>query len=186
MLKKGNEKFKFQNSNLHFSLVDFWSWAQSDLLSNTLRGILAEYIVKQDLGITSPFRTEWNAYDLETSEGIKIEIKSAAYLQNWLQIKPSTISFDIAPKKGWNSSTNQLSKEKKRYADFYIFCLLNETDKSTVDPMNLNQWIFYVLNTKVLDQEKSTQKKISLNSLLKLNPIICKYGEIRKHIEPVF
>ena len=49
--KIGNESFSFEGRNLDFHLKDFWSWSQSDLLNNTLRGVLAEYIVRQDLMI---------------------------------------------------------------------------------------------------------------------------------------
>ncbi|MEH6745817.1 MAG: hypothetical protein V7670_03175 [Maribacter arcticus] len=181
--KIGNESFSFERQNLDFNLSDFWSWSQSDLLNNTLRGILAEYIVKQDLMIKKSTRTEWNAYDLETENGIKIEIKSAAYLQSWKQSKLSQISFDIAPTKGWNAESNEYSTEIKRQSDFYVFCLLHHKDKSTVDPTQLNQWTFYVLPTRILDEQKKTQKRIGLSSLLKLNPTECRYGKIRSVIK---
>ena len=152
--KIGNESFSFEGQNLDFDLTDFWSWSQSDLLNNTLRGVLAEYIVRQDLMIKKSTRTEWDAYDLETENGIKIEIKSAAYLQSWKQSKLSQISFDIAPTKGWNAETNEYSTEIKRQSDFYVFCILHHKDKSTVDPTQLNQWSFYVLPTRILNEQK--------------------------------
>lgn len=181
-LKNGNEPFSFENQNLEFKLTDFWAWSQSDLLNNTLRGILAEYIVRQDLGIKKSTRTEWDAYDLETENGVKIEIKSASYLQSWKQSELSRISFDIAPTKGWNRETNEYSKETKRQSDFYIFCLLHHKDKNTVDPTRLDQWTFYVLPTKQLDKEKKQQKRISLKPLINLNPKICCFGEINNVI----
>lgn len=115
--KIGNEPFSFEGRNLNFTLTDFWSWSQSDLLNNTLRGLLAEYIVRQDLEIKKTTRTEWDAYDLETESGIKIEIKSSAYLQSWKQNNLSQISFDIAPTKGWNAETNEYSGETKRQSE---------------------------------------------------------------------
>ena len=177
--KIGNEPFSFESQNLNFKLTDFWSWSQSDLLNNTLRGVLAEYIVRQDLGIKKSTRTEWDAYDLETENGIKIEIKSAAYLQSWKQNNLSQISFDIAPTKGWNAETNEYSTKIKRQSDFYVFCLLHHRDKRTVDPTKLEQWTFYVLQTQILDEQKKSQKRISLGSLLKLNPMKCEYGKIQ-------
>lgn len=60
--------------------TDFWRWAYSDFLSNTLRGVLAEYIVASALGCTEAPRREWHAYDLVTAGGIRVEAKSAAYL----------------------------------------------------------------------------------------------------------
>lgn len=181
--KIGNEPFSLEGQNLDFNLTDFWSWSQSDLLNNTLRGVLAEYIVRQDLMIKKSTRTEWNAYDLETENGIKIEIKSAAYLQSWKQSKLSQISFGIAPTKGWNAETNEYSAETKRQSDFYVFCLLHHKDKKPVNPTRLDQWTFYVLPTQRLDEQKKTQKRIGLGSLLKLSPTECRYGKIRISIK---
>jgi len=36
---------------LPFGMEDFWRWSASDLLSNALRGVLAEFIVARALGI---------------------------------------------------------------------------------------------------------------------------------------
>jgi len=64
----------------------------SDLVSNATRGRLAEFIVAQALNVdTSGVRDEWAAYDLLTSSGIKVEVKSAAYLQSWAQRRHSNI-----------------------------------------------------------------------------------------------
>lgn len=104
--KTGKEAFKFKNTDLDFTVSDFWSWSQSDLLNNSLRGVLAEFIVKKALNISSIFRTEWDSYDFITKDGFKIEVKSAAYLQSWKQKTLSKIIFDIAPKKGWDAKTN--------------------------------------------------------------------------------
>jgi len=183
--KTGSEAFSHHDHKLTFNLLDFWSWSQSDLLNNTLRGVLAEYIVRQDLGIKKSTRTEWDAYDLKTENGTTIEIKSAAYLQSWNQTKLSTISFDIAPTKGWNAETDEYAAETKRQADYYVFCLLHHKDKKTVDPMKLEQWTFYVLQTQVLDEQKKYQKRISLNALVALNPITCLYGEIKNALEGI-
>lgn len=54
--KDHHESFQFEYQKLHFSVVDFWIWNQSDLIENRNRGILAEYIVRQALEITTPTR----------------------------------------------------------------------------------------------------------------------------------
>ena len=181
-LKTGKEPFSFTERDLNFKLLDFWQWSQSDLLNNSLRGVLAEYIVKQDLGIENTPRTEWDAFDLITKEGIKIEVKSSAYLQSWTQKNLSSISFNISPTMGWDANKNEYSTETKRQSDFYIFCLLNHKDKKTVNPLKLEQWTFFILSTKILDREKTTQKTITLKSLLKLNPAQCSFGNIKNLI----
>ena len=95
-LKTGSEKFTTQGSDLPASLLDFWQWSSSDLVSNALRGVLAEFVVTMALGINIDRpREEWAAYDLVTNEGVKVEVKSAAYVQSWKQKKPSKICFSI-------------------------------------------------------------------------------------------
>jgi hypothetical protein len=120
-IKTGEESFSFSNSNLDFKLIDFWSWSQSDLLNNSLRGVLAEFIVKTALDINNNYRLEWDAFDLITDGDIKIEVKSSAYLQSWKQKGLSKISFDIAPKRGWTAETNEYSASATRGADYYVF-----------------------------------------------------------------
>lgn len=181
-VKSGNEPFLYGSYELDFTLSDFWSWSQSDTLSNSLRGILAEFLVKQRLDIKDEYRKEWNPYDLETTDGIKIEVKSSAYIQSWNQEKPSTISFNIAPTRRWDENTNKFDDEYKRHADYYIFCLLHHKVKETINPMNLNQWTFYILPTQVLNEKKPNQKTIRFNELLKLNPAECSYSAIADFI----
>jgi len=85
-IKTGNEKLTFKNKTLDFSLLDFWCWSVSDILSNATRGIFAEFVVATAAKINlNEVRDEWGAFDLITTEGIKIEVKSSAYLQTWFQ-----------------------------------------------------------------------------------------------------
>ena len=182
--RTGDEQF-YQNGNLlNLSLINFWQWSVSDLVSNATRGILAEYIVAYALGLTEGVRTEWDAFDLLTKDGIKIEVKSAAYLQTWYHKKLSAITFSIRPTRLWNASTNELATELKRQADIYVFCVLNHKEKdSLLDPLNLEQWEFYFLRASVLDEKIIKQKTIGLASLRKLNPLIAKYEEIAESIQ---
>jgi hypothetical protein len=48
--KTGNEQFLNAGSDV-CTLRDFWAWAYSDLIGNTERGRLAEFIVAMALGI---------------------------------------------------------------------------------------------------------------------------------------
>src|SRR5215510_14221344 len=96
--KSGNENFIFNGQNTEKILLDYWKWCVSDLISNTTRGTFAEFIVSMALEIDlTGVREEWDAYDIETKNGIKIEIKTSAYLQTWLQKDYSKINFSIKP-----------------------------------------------------------------------------------------
>jgi len=106
--KTGQESFHLNLKPLPINLLDFWQWAYSDILTNTNRGKLAEFIVASALDIKVDVKKEWLPYDLITDDGITMEVKSSAYLQNWHQTKLSKIVFNISPKRSWNPSFNIL------------------------------------------------------------------------------
>lgn len=180
--KKGTEKFKVKNQYLNFDLSNFWSWNQSNLIENRTRGILAEFIVKEALEIKSDSRVEWDNFDLVSNAGKKLEIKSSAYIQSWEQEKYSEIKFGISPTVGTKDNP-KYDGIKRRWTDFYIFCLLNNKDQATINPLDLSQWTFFILETKILNKHKPEQKTIGLSSLLKLKPIKCEFSEIIKIID---
>jgi len=178
--KTGQELFLSKNDSKKIKLVEFWQWSTSDLLTNTTRAILAEYIVATDLGVDGELRNDWESYDLTSKNGIKIEVKASAYIQTWHQTKLSTISYSIKPATKYNPLKNRFDGIPQRHSDYYVFCLLHHKNKETINPLNLDQWTFYILSTRTLDKELPNQKTISLGRLLKLNPIECKYGEINE------
>ena len=63
-------------------LITFWQWAYSDLVGNTERGALAEFIVACALGTEKESRISWNSYDLVSKEGVTIEVKTSGYSSN--------------------------------------------------------------------------------------------------------
>ena len=166
-IKNGEENLTFGGKNTKYKLLDFWKWSVSDLLSNATRGIFAEFIVAtaMEIDLTNEARDEWSEYDLETWEWgkIKIEVKSSSYLQTWDQRNYSNIIFSIK-KKGKTS----IAKDKNTFirpSDVYVFCLLNHKDKRTVDPLNMDQWSFYVLSTNSINNIFKDKNSISLKSL---------------------
>lgn len=180
--KSGDEPFEFNGSLLPMTLRSFWQWSASDIVGNAMRGVLAEYIVASSLGMTSGTRTEWDSFDIETPTGIKIEVKSAAYVQSWVQKKHSSIQFSIRPTYGWDRESNSRSDEIIRQADVYVFCLLKHREQGSINPLNLDQWVFYVLPTKTLNESLGSQKTISLSSLDNLDPQKVNYGGLRASI----
>ncbi len=163
-------------------LVDYWRWAHSDLLGNTERGCLAEYIVACALGIQNRERVSWDKYDLLSDEGISIEVKASGYIQTWEQSKLSNIVFGIQPTYGWDSESNMYAAEKKRQSDIYVFCVHKHTDQNSINPLDIRQWDFYILSTEILDEQCGTQKTISLSSLLKIGAQKCDYGMLCEEI----
>ncbi|HOO06580.1 MAG TPA: hypothetical protein PLH83_08840 [Ruminococcus sp.] len=166
------------------TLTEYWKWAHSDLLGNTERGIFAEYLVRIALNITSN-RLSWDKYDLLYKERIRIEVKSSAYIQTWGQKELSSISFSISPSLGWDVNSNSYEDTRKRQSDIYVFCLLDCKDQSVVQPTDTSQWVFYVLSTKVLDEQKPTSKSISLSALTKLPVIECRFNTLKQEVDRI-
>ena len=166
--KRGDEPFHLAGKPAGFDLVAYWQWVASDLLNNTSRGNLAEFIVGRALGIPDPLRATWEEYDLETADGLRIEVKSSAYIQGWGQKQHSTPRFDIRASHSWDKEQAGRATEIARHSDVYVFSLLHHKDQATIDPMDLTQWTFYVLSTAVLDAERPGQKTIGLNPLRSL------------------
>ena len=160
-------KLEASNSATEVCIEDFWAWSVSDLVSNATRGILAEFVVAKALGIPcAGVRNEWAAYDLRTLFNITVEVKSAAYVQSWFQKDYSKIGFGVKATRAWNPVTNKPSDEPKRQAQVYVFALLHHKDQDSIDPIDLDQWAFYVLPTKVLDERTRSQHSITLKSLM--------------------
>lgn len=164
------------------TLQDFWAWAYSDLVSNTARGKLAEYIVATAVGCESEIRPAWESFDLLSPQGIKIEVKSSAYLQSWKQKEFSRIEFGIAESRRWDGSA--YAAEKKRQADVYVFCVLKHKVPETLNPLDLAQWEFYPVATRRLNVCFKQQKSLSLGSLrARCKAVACAYAKLKAAIE---
>jgi len=181
--KTGNEYFISNGNNIGKKLLDYWKWSVSDLISNTTRGTFAEFIVAMAMeSDLSGVREEWDAYDIETKDGIKIEVKTSAYLQTWIQKDYSKINFSIKPAYYWNAETNETSKEKSRPSDIYVFCVLKHKDKNTVNPLILEQWDFYVISTDKINKIFGNQGTLQLNSIEKITKCV-NYNELKDKIK---
>lgn len=165
-IKSGDEPFSLQGTPTEFDLKSFWQWSTSDLVANSIRGVLAEYLVAKSLNLdVSRPREVWAAFDLETTDDVKIEVKSAAAVQSWHQNKLSPITFSYPETLAWDANTNAMATEKARQADVYVFALLAHTHKPTVDPMKIEQWKFYVVATAALNARVRSQHSITIRSL---------------------
>ena len=181
--KKGSERFHSSGKSLGFDIKSFWQWSNSDLIGNTARGIIAEYLVARALGLGKrDVRDAWSSYDIETTSGTRIQIKSAAYIQSWHQKELSNIVFNVQGRRAWDSITNIQSKEPHRHSDLYVFAVLAHKIKATIDPTNIDQWQFYVLPTVVLNNRKRSQHSITLKSLEQLCSAVS-YHSLRRVIE---
>ena len=171
------------------TLGNFWTWAYSDLLANTVRPIYAEFLVTTALGNIDTPREEWADVDVTYGTGnatLAIEVKSAGYLQSWSQKDYSKIIFDIGKKQGWDPKTGASDDTPVRAADCYVFCVYEERrDKTPKHVLDVNRWSFYVVNTDVINRTFGDQKTVSLSGILTLCPEPVKYENIREQVGKV-
>jgi hypothetical protein len=181
-LKTGKERFHYNGKAIHYQLRDFWQWSVSDLVSNITRGKLAEFIVATALQVDlKELRNEWLSYDLLTPQGIKVEVKSASFIQSWEQKKISTAIFSAKQTKYWNSQLNSFDTTIKFQADIYVCCLLKHLDRSTIDPLNLDQWEFYILSARDMYNFNKRIVALTLKSLKKITTAVG-YDKIRSSV----
>lgn len=143
----GDERFKGADA----SVIDFWRFAMSDLRMNNTRGYLAEFLVARALGVAAQ-RVEWDDYDV-LWDGVKIEVKSSAYLQAWAQRRPSQIRFTGLRGRSWGDITAGLADEKTYKADVYVLSVLTTEDHALYDPLDVGAWQFYVLPRSVIEEK---------------------------------
>lgn len=144
------------------TILDFWQWAYSDVLSNGTRSVFAEFLVGTALGVLDKPRLEWDAVDLRY-QGYGIEVKATGYVQSWSQTdKLSKLMFGIGERLAWDAATDTYSLAPAYSAAVYVFCVFEERDrklarKTVIDPA---MWSFYVMRTDEMQRHFGTQKSV--------------------------
>ena len=164
---QGDEPLTVGSSPAAATIQDYWRWAYSDLIDNASRGVFAEWLVAQalELPTTTP-RAVWDNFDF-TYCGKGIEVKSCAYHQAWAQKKMSKITYNVRASQGWDAKTNLVDKTVRRRADVYVLCLFAEQDRERLNPLDTDQWHFWVVSTQFLSERKRSQHSTGLAALKK-------------------
>jgi len=142
---EGSERFV----GVDASVLDFWRFAMNDLRMNNVRGYLAEFLVARAVGATDN-RVEWDAYDVLTPDGVRVEVKTRGYLQSWAQKEVRLGSFQISPSDSWDHGTGGFRGEQGWNADVYVLCVHTVRDHAVYDVLDVGQWEFYVLPRQVV------------------------------------
>lgn len=171
----GTERFK----GLNATVQDMWAFCMSDLKMNNVRGYLAEFLVSEAVGAAGK-RIEWDAYDVLSPSGVKIEVKSSAYVQAWDQRRPSRIVFTGLTGRTWSPQDGE-SAEATYNADVFVFCVQTAQTHEAYDPLDVGQWDFYVLSRDAV--VATTYRSLSLPTLLKLTGGPIPYGDLAGAIE---
>jgi hypothetical protein len=164
-LLSGEETLAGLESTSDATMLDFWRWGYSSLLFNDTRGVFGEWMVAKLLGIDPLPRDSWAAYDLVTPSGVRIEVKTTAYLQAWNPNTPSkTLTYTRLKGQAWTVKTDYASAATYN-ADLYVFCLQTETDPARWNALDLAQWRFFLLTQEHLAARDS--RSITLSALRK-------------------
>ena len=100
--KSGQEPLHTGGCPIGPKLCDYWKWSNSDLLSNTLRGVLAEYLVATALELDDKPREEWAECDivmrLQEDRSKKCCLYSilgtASFLPDRLRYRPEKVEME--------------------------------------------------------------------------------------------
>jgi hypothetical protein len=177
----GNERLTGGDAPADATVLDFWRWAFSNLQDNTLRGVFAEWLVARLLRVERDIRAEWADYDLMTPEGVRVEVKSAAYQQTWHEAgtKASVIRFDRLLGRVLTPDGASYQGERVHRADVYVFCVQTSRPPQKYDALDLSQWAFYVLSRTRLQQYG--WRSISLDPLSRI-ATSCNAAELRSAV----
>lgn len=162
---------------------DFWAWGMSDLRTNTLRGVFAEFIVTRAVGSGAARRVEWDAYDVVTPTGVRVEVKAAAYLQGWSQRRLSRISFAGLSARSLDPIANAYTGDRAYNADVYCFALQTATDHESLDVLDLAQWSFWVASREAV--EATGARSLGLPTVKRIAEGPLSIGELAEAIESV-
>ena len=179
---QGNEPLTVGSSPTAATIQDYWRWAYSDLIDNASRGVFAEWLVAQALELpTDTPRAVWDNFDF-TYRGKGIEVKSCAYHQAWAQKEMSRITYNVRASQGWDAETGKVDTKVCRRADVYVLCLLEEQNRDALDPLNTDQWRFWVIPTKFLNERQRSQHSFSLKALeAEVGPGVM-FGELKAEV----
>jgi hypothetical protein len=162
----GWEIFREGRQGLGFTLQNLWERGQSDLGSNGVRGALAEFVVARALEADRPTATEPGlAWDITSRSGVRLKVASAAQVAGWSAERRAAITFDIAPRWGWNETRNRPDDALTRPADVYVFALLQHPERGAPDLLDVSHWTFFVASARAIDQAERAQPLITLRTL---------------------
>lgn len=149
------------------------------------RGVLAEYLVADALGLILDVRDPWAGCDLVAANGARIEVRSAAYVQAWAQRRDTAITFSVRASKRWDADKGAYDPDIARNADVYVFALHKERDRTKVEPLDVAQWEYHVLAARSIDERRPDAQSLTLAALGALGAVACGHESLAQTVERV-
>ena len=165
---------------------NFFRWALSEINSNLKRGLLAEYLTAEALGIEKGVHEEWGSHDLEY-KGKRVEVKSSGYgTPPFLKTKsPVVPKFDIRKRVGaWSNKTNTWEKygEPERHNDVYVFAFTLAKSALEYKPFEKNSSNFVTAPTRKINSLYGDQSTVGIGSLFR-NFGIVQFSNLKNEID---
>ena len=178
-----DSKFIFNSKEMTFGILELWQQKYSNVYN--MQEVIAEFLVEKALGMDKSFNSDyWTLYDI-LYRNCRIEVKETGYYHPWNEngkISSQRI-FGITMA---NSNYEEKDAENKfeRQNDIYVFCLNTGTTKETSNPMNINNWIFYIVPTSIINEQCGNNKTISLNRVKEFAKEV-QYDKIKETIDDI-
>lgn len=145
------DNFTYNKNKTDLTLSELWQWKFSDIYD--LQDVIAEYIVEKALGMEKSFNVGyWTLYDIEYRKK-RIEVKETGYFHSWnkpgeKRSKQRTFGITKAYSK-YKDNTSSYERQN----DIYVFCLNTGNEREDSNPMELSNWEFYVVPTKIINEK---------------------------------
>ena len=179
----GKEKFIFQGNELEFDYLDFWKFHFSNIYD--LQDKIAEFIVAKALGVNEAQNDQyWTLWDV-SYQNRRIEVKETSYYHSFNEegkVSKQRV-FGITKANGSYDTSKSGNNKFCRQNDIYVFCLNTGDTRATSNPLNLDNWEFYIVPTAVINEKCGDNKTISLGRIKNLGFVAKTYSEIKTEID---
>lgn len=194
-VKEGKESFTLNGKKQDFNVLCFWQYHFSNLWNMTDK--IAEFLVAKALEGKDTYTRNheyWAVWDLNYRH-IRIEIKATSDFHTWNAEKRKKTQrvFDIHPimDRGYVPDELEWTGKIRRISEVYVFCHVrcseNSYDAESADPLNLDNWDFYIIPTFIIDKCCGSNKSISLGRVRQIHgksPF--RYNEIRGEMDRIY
>ncbi len=178
---KENEKFICNGQELDFGILDFWKYKYSNVWN--IQEYIAEFLIEKALGLEESQNTEyWTLYDINYRNK-RIEIKETSYYHPWNEngkISNQRVFGITMANSNYEDSENENKFERQN--DVYVFCLNTGKTREEANPLDLNNWEFYIVPTITINELCGKNKTISLNKVKNIAEQV-NYFEIKSYID---
>ena len=168
----GNEPLRVGGHDIALTVNDFWRWSFSDFSDFSTRDVFSKFLVASSLGLTADGSARQHCarnllWSPTGSAGIRISVRTAAYVQSGEAEHPDHILFVIP---------------KKPDCDVRLFCVFKGMTGAE-SPLKTDLWDFYALCSNALSESMSGRGYVTLPALMGLNPVWSDYYGIGDAIQ---